>query len=315
MKVYAREKIKAKKDLAAQIMTERNILEKVSGCPFLACLKYAFQSKDNLFLVLEFAQGGDLFSMVQDGPLAIPQLKIYLAEIVIAIEELHKHKIIYRDLKLENVLLGNDGHVIVSDFGLSFEASAVDEEGMSRLCGTPEYLAPESGDETLLYSFGIDWWAFGTLAHELATGSNPSTITSFSKDRKAFQEQLRTNTMKIKDKIDRHLRDLLEKLFVTDPTKRLGYERGSDEIKQHIFFNSINWERVKAKQLKPPIITILDNKYDTSNFDSIYTSAPCDFTDNSSMNYDSKDFANFNFIATELTVESNQPAKKLKREP
>ena len=148
--------------------TERKILEFVQH-PFIVSLKFAFQTETKLYLVMDYYNGGELFyHLRQKNRFDEEQAKFYLAQIILAIEFLHKNKIIYRDLKPENIILDNNGYVKLTDFGLAKD-DIQDEEGTQTFCGTPEYLAPEIiGGEK--YGKSVDVWCMGILLYEMIFG-------------------------------------------------------------------------------------------------------------------------------------------------
>jgi len=168
MKVIDKKFIVEKNEIQHTI-SERNILSKVNH-PFIMKLFFAFQTEDKLYLVLEFVNGGELYFHLQlDGNFGTDRTRFYSAEIVLALEYLHKSGIIYRDLKPENVLIDGDGHIKITDFGLSKEGLIGFNSRTNTFCGTPEYLAPEVllGKE---YSLAVDYWSLGTLMYEMLTG-------------------------------------------------------------------------------------------------------------------------------------------------
>jgi len=153
-------------------LTERHVLQHVRH-PFIVGLQYAFQTSESLYLVLPYMAGGELFfHLRRERTFPEPRVRLYAAEILLALQELHRHDVVYRDLKPENILLDADGHVALSDFGLAKEAITSLAGGASTFCGSPSYLAPE----VLLgtgHGFPVDWWSFGTLLYEMLVGVPP----------------------------------------------------------------------------------------------------------------------------------------------
>lgn len=156
---------------------ERDILARLRGqSPFLIRMHYAFQTPTQLFLVLDYFSGGDIATQMSTYHIFTPErTRFYAAEILAGLAVLHRHGIVYRDLKPENVLIGRDGHIVLTDFGLSkiFPPQQYrDEDDLpitTTFCGTAEYLAPE----VLLgepYTFAIDYWSYGTLLYEMLAG-------------------------------------------------------------------------------------------------------------------------------------------------
>ena len=177
-KIYAMKTLRKsallKRNQIAHTKTERNILQNFNH-PFLVELHFGFQTKEKLYLVLDFMSGGELFFWLKaQKRFSEPRAKLYAAEIYLALSFLHKHDIVYRDLKPENILVDGDGHLRVTDFGLSKDgvSGAGKEGGTGTFCGTPEYLAPE-----ILANKGhgkaVDWWSFGTLVFEMLKGLPP----------------------------------------------------------------------------------------------------------------------------------------------
>jgi serine/threonine protein kinase len=158
----------------AHTATERGVLQKITS-PFLMSLDYAWQSDTKLYMVMGFCQGGELFHWLKKQKrFSLKRVLLYTAEMLLAIETLHSHDVVYRDLKPENVLLNAQGHVKLTDFGLSKEgvSGAGSEEGTSTFCGTPEYLAPEIL-ENKGHGKAVDWWSLGTLMYEMLVGLPP----------------------------------------------------------------------------------------------------------------------------------------------
>ena len=249
--------------------TERDILTEVEH-PFIVKLHYAFQTEGKLYLVLDFKRGGDLFTRISkehNWTLKEQDVRIYIAELVLALEHLHKLGIIYRDLKPENLLLDSDGHIALTDFGLSKEN--LDDRKSYSVCGTWEYMAPEvlCGKG---YNYSVDWWSLGVLMYEMLVGVCP-----FEGGNKS---QTMHNVMKKQiiypDSLSRDSVSLLKGFLRRDPTKRFGsQEQGAEEIKKHSFFHSINWDILIQKKISPPFKpTIVPDL--TFNFESTFTNKP-----------------------------------------
>jgi len=155
------------------LIVEREILEKFDH-PFIMGLEFAFQDATRLYLIMEFVNGGELFYHLRQhkGGFGEERARFYAAEIVSALEYLHKSGVVYRDLKPENVLIDSEGHVRLTDFGLS-KGGLESNDGLTEsFCGTPEYLAPEIIRDRE-YGYSVDWYSFGLVLYEMLTGMNP----------------------------------------------------------------------------------------------------------------------------------------------
>ena len=232
------------KNLKKSIKTERTLLEK-SNYPFIMKLDYAFQTKQSLYLITQFMPGGELnYHIYQENYFNESKAKFYAAEIILGLNYLHENNCIYRDLKPENILIDEDGHIKLTDFGLSKLCEDFSCKTKT-LCGTPEYLAPEILFEKN-YGIEVDWWSLGVIIYEMISGYLPFKITR--------NEKITKNIYKKKIKIFPHFskaaKDLIEKLLVINPRKRIGYE----QIRNHEFFKDINWEKIELKKIKPPFV-------------------------------------------------------------
>ncbi|KAG0761808.1 hypothetical protein G6F62_005075 [Rhizopus arrhizus] len=245
------------------IKMERDILAKLSELhhPFLIQLYWAFQDIQNLYLVLDYHAGADLATLLQRF-IYFPQeqCRLYCAEIVMGLQELHRHSILYRDLKPENVLLANDGHIVLTDFGLSKLFDNDDEHRTNTFCGTPEYLAPEIILQRE-YSYAVDYWSLGTMLYEMITGVTPFAAPTLDEmyDRVLYDDLL------FPAHFDPEAVDLIAGLLERDPETRIG---GVFEIRTHPYFiNHLNWKDVYAKRVKPLYIPSVSSETDLSHFD------------------------------------------------
>lgn len=242
--------------------TERDVLRMVRH-PFIVSLHYAFQTEGKLYLLMDYMNGGQLFYHLRNEAMfEEDQIRIYAAEIVLAIEHLHKLGIIHRDLKPENILLDGDGHVAITDFGLAKEIRN-DDERTHTFCGTLEYMSPEmirGGG----YTKSTDWWSVGVLLFDMLTGKPPFT----SKNEGVLQKLILAGKFKLPSYTSPEACSLIKGLMQTDPEKRFGVK----EIKSHPFFKKLNWKKVLNKEVPPPFRPKIERgKLDTSNFDSRYT--------------------------------------------
>ena len=264
MKVLRKSRIISRSEVT-HTMAEKTVLAKIRN-PFIVPLKFAFQSPDKLYLVLAFINGGELFHHLQlEGRFDENRSRFYTAELLSALECLHDFNVVYRDLKPENILIDYNGHIALCDFGLC-KLNMKENERTNTFCGTPEYLAPE----LLLgqgYTKTVDWWTLGVLLYEMMTGLPPFYDENTNEMyRKILQDELR-----FPDDMSADARSLLRGLLTRDPNERLG-NNGSEEIKNHPFFASIDWRKLNQKKLQPPYKPSVDSAYDTTNFDDEFTS-------------------------------------------
>ncbi|OAD80525.1 serine/threonine protein kinase AGC family, partial [Phycomyces blakesleeanus NRRL 1555(-)] len=265
MKVLKKASLLVHAKNAEHTKAERQILEDVRH-PFIVQLMYAFQTNDRLYLILEYATGGELFThMATENMFLEDVARFYLAELVLALEHLHGLGIVYRDLKPENVLLDGEGHVLLTDFGLS----KVSLDGRTNtICGTAEYMAPEILLE-MHYDNGVDWWTFGILMFEMLTGTTPF----HSSNKKKTLDAIKNKKLLIPYYISSIAKDLLIKLLRKNPNVRLGNgENGIQQIKSHHFFRKIDWKKLKERKVTPPILPVVTDPMLAENFDEKFTS-------------------------------------------
>ncbi|XP_043570060.1 protein kinase C theta type isoform X1 [Chiloscyllium plagiosum] len=240
-------------------MVEKRVLSLAWEHPFLTHLYCTFQTKENLFFVMEYLNGGDLMFHIQNcQKFDAPRATFYAAEIICGLQFLHAKGIIYRDLKLDNVLLDLDGHIKIADFGMCKENISNDAR-TSTFCGTPDYIAPE----ILLgqrYSMSVDWWSFGVLLYEMLIGQSPF----HGNDEDELFQSIRTDDPIYPRSLGKEAKDILIKLFVREPERRLGV-KGS--IRQHAFFRDINWQALENREVEPPFKPTVKSSSDCSNFD------------------------------------------------
>ncbi|XP_067845119.1 ribosomal protein S6 kinase alpha-5-like [Heptranchias perlo] len=274
MKVLKKASIVQKAKTTEHIKTERQVLEHIRQSPFLVTLHYAFQTDTKLHLILDYVNGGELFThLYQREHFTEVEVRIYAGEIVLALEHLHKLGIIYRDIKLENILLDGDGHVVLTDFGLSKEFIADENEKTYSFCGTIEYMAPEiiqggsSGHDK-----AVDWWSLGVLVYELLTGASPFTVDGAKNSQSEISRRILKNDPPFPVEIGPTAKNLIQKLLMKDPKQRLGSGPiGAEEIKSHAFFQGLNWTDLATKAIKPPVKPVIQNELDVSNFAEEFT--------------------------------------------
>nr|GMD34639.1 serine/threonine-protein kinase AtPK2/AtPK19-like [Ipomoea batatas] len=269
MKVMRKDTI-IKNNHVDYMRAERDILTKVVH-PFIVQLRYSFQTKSKLYLILDFINGGHLFyHLYRQGIFSEDQARVYTAEIVSAVSHLHQKGIVHRDLKPENILMDADGHVMLTDFGLAKE---IDESSRSNsMCGTTEYMAPE-----ILLSKGhnkdADWWSVGILLYEMLTGQPPFTHSN----RKKLQDKIIKEKIKLPPRLTSEAHSLLKGLLQKDPSTRLGSgARGADEIKSHKWFRAINWKKIEGREVRPTFKPDVSSSDCTANFDKCWTTMPPD---------------------------------------
>ncbi|KAI8616523.1 camp-dependent protein kinase A [Chytriomyces sp. MP71] len=240
-------------------VNERNILAKLEY-PFLVSLLTSMQDPKNLYFVLEFVQGGELFTFLRrSGRFRNSMAKFYAVEVLLAFDYLHTRDIIYRDLKPENCLIDANGHIKITDFGFAKEVPDV----TWTLCGTPDYLAPEI-IQSKAYGRAVDYWAFGILVYEMLAGHPPF----YDDDPFKLYEKILACKPKFPSHFDPHGKDLIKKILTTDLTKRYGNLKGGiDDIKRHPWFNEIDWQAMEDCKITAPYIPSISKDGDASHFD------------------------------------------------
>ncbi|KAK0411710.1 hypothetical protein QR680_005798 [Steinernema hermaphroditum] len=271
IKILKKEVILAREEVAHTV-TENRVLQKCKH-PFLTELKYSFDTNNRICFVMEFAIGGDLYyhlnKEVQEFKEGFSEARtrFYGAEIVCALGYLHENNIVYRDLKLENLLLDKDGHIKIADFGLCKEDISYGDRTRT-FCGTPEYLAPEVLEDND-YGRAVDWWGVGVVMYEMMCGRLPF----YSKDHDKLFEMILASTLRFPNKLSPEARILLSGLLVKDPNMRLGGGReDAVEVKKAAFFAPIDWDKLYRKEIDPPFKPQISSMTDTSYFDQEFTS-------------------------------------------
>uniref|UniRef100_A0A8C2TFP9 protein kinase C n=1 Tax=Coturnix japonica TaxID=93934 RepID=A0A8C2TFP9_COTJA len=313
MKVVKKELVHDDEDID-WVQTEKHVFEQASSNPFLVGLHSCFQTTSRLFLVIEYVNGGDLmFHMQRQRKLPEEHARFYAAEICIALNFLHERGIIYRDLKLDNVLLDAEGHIKLTDYGMCKEGLGPGDT-TSTFCGTPNYIAPEilRGEE---YGFSVDWWALGVLMFEMMAGRSPFDIITDNPDMNT-EDYLFQVILEKPIRIPRFLSvkasHVLKGFLNKDPKERLGCQpqTGFSDIKSHTFFRSIDWDLLEKKQTTPPFQPQITDDYGLDNFDTQFTSEPVQLTPDDEdiiKRIDQSEFEGFEYInplllSTEETV-------------
>jgi len=262
-----------KKDEVEHTMTENRVLQSTRH-PFLIGLKYSFTTQDRLCFVMEYVNGGELFfHLSRERQFTEDRTRFYGAEIICAIEYLHKRGIIYRDLKLENLLLDKDGHIKIADFGLCKEDIQWGKTTKT-FCGTPEYLAPEVLEDND-YGRAVDWWGVGVVMYEMVVGRLPF----YNRDHDILFELILMEEVRFPKTLSSEAKDLLGGLLIKDPLRRLGGgPEDASAVKAHSFFHSINWADLEKKRITPPFKPQVVNDTDTRYFDSEFTGESVELT-------------------------------------
>uniref|UniRef100_A0A8C2I7L4 non-specific serine/threonine protein kinase n=1 Tax=Cyprinus carpio TaxID=7962 RepID=A0A8C2I7L4_CYPCA len=276
MKVLKKATLKVRDRVRTKM--ERDILVEVNH-PFIVKLHYAFQTEGKLYLILDFLRGGDLFTRLSKEVMFTEEdVKFYLAELALALDHLHGLGIIYRDLKPENILLDNDGHIKLTDFGLSKESADHENKAYS-FCGTVEYMAPEVVNRRG-HTHSADWWSYGVLMFEMLTGTLPFQ----GKDRKE------TMTMILKGPI----------------SAPQSVQEESRQPLRHSFFTKIDWNKLYRKEVAPPFKPVIQRPDDTFYFDSEFTAkTPRDSPGVPPSANAHQLFRGFSFVATGVEEESH----------
>uniref|UniRef100_A0A671X159 Ribosomal protein S6 kinase n=1 Tax=Sparus aurata TaxID=8175 RepID=A0A671X159_SPAAU len=298
MKVLKKATLKVRDRVRTKM--ERDILVEVNH-PFIVKLHYAFQTEGKLYLILDFLRGGDLFTRLSKEVMFTEEdVKFYLAELALALDHLHSLGIIYRDLKPENILLDEEGHIKLTDFGLSKES--IDHENKAySFCGTVEYMAPEVVNRRG-HTHSADWWSYGVLMFEMLTGTLPFQ----GKDRKETMTMILKAKLGMPQFLSSEAQSLLRNLFKRNPSNRLAGPDGVEEIKRHQFFCTIDWNKLFRRELHPPFKPAAGRPDDTFYFDPEFTAkTPRDSPGVPPSANAHQLFRGFSFVA--ITEEDTQP--------
>ncbi|CCK69355.1 cAMP-dependent protein kinase catalytic subunit TPK1 KNAG_0C02440 [Huiozyma naganishii CBS 8797] len=239
---------------------ERLMLSVVSH-PFLVRMWGTFQDSQQVFMVMDYIEGGELFSLLRKSQrFPTPVAKFYAAEVCLALEYLHNLDIIYRDLKPENILLDKNGHIKITDFGFAKYVPDV----TYTLCGTPDYIAPEVMS-TKPYNKSVDWWSFGVLIYEMLAGHTPFYDSNAMKT----YENILNAKLKFPSFFHDDVKDLLTRLINRDLSQRLGnLQNGTEDVKSHVWFSEVIWEKLLTRNIETPYEPpVQQGQGDTSQFD------------------------------------------------
>ncbi|XP_058509988.1 serine/threonine-protein kinase N1-like isoform X1 [Solea solea] len=259
------------RDEVESLMCEKRIFETVNGShhPFLVNLFACFQTPEHVCFVMEYTAGGDLMMHIHADVFSEPRAVFYSACVVLGLQFLHDHNIVYRDLKLDNLLLDKDGFVKIADFGLCKEGMGFGDR-TSTFCGTPEFLAPEVLTDTS-YTRAVDWWGLGVLVYEMLVGESPfpgddeeEVFDSIVNDEVRYPRFLSTEAIGI-----------MRRLLRRNPERRLGSgEKDAEDVKKQPFFRGMDWEALLQRKATPPFVPSIGGKEDVSNFDTEFTAEP-----------------------------------------
>ncbi|AJQ08710.1 Pkc1p [Saccharomyces cerevisiae YJM1304] len=267
--------------------------------PFLTNLYCSFQTENRIYFAMEFIGGGDLMWHVQNQRLSVRRAKFYAAEVLLALKYFHDNGVIYRDLKLENILLTPEGHIKIADYGLCKDEMWYGNR-TSTFCGTPEFMAPEILKEQE-YTKAVDWWAFGVLLYQMLLCQSPF---SGDDEDEVFNAILTDEPLYPIDMAG-EIVQIFQGLLTKDPEKRLGAgRRDADEVMEEPFFRNINFDDILNLRVKPPYIPEIKSPEDTSYFEQEFTSAPPTLTPLPSVLTTSQqeEFRGFSFMPDDLDL-------------
>lgn len=257
------------RDEVESLLSEKRIFEVANATrhPFLVNLFACFQTEAHVCFVMEYAAGGDLMMHIHADVFGEPRAVFYSACVVLGLQYLHESKIIYRDLKLDNLLLDTEGYVKIADFGLCKEGMGYGDR-TGTFCGTPEFLAPEVLTETS-YTRAVDWWGLGVLIFEMLVGESPFP----GDDEEEVFDSIVNDEVRYPRFLSLEAIAIMRRLLRKNPDRRLGSsERDAEDVKKQAFFRHIAWDDLLLRRVKPPFVPVIDSVEDVSNFDEEFTS-------------------------------------------
>jgi len=251
------------------LLAEKRIFEVANSVrhPFLVNLFACFQTEQHVIFVMEYAAGGDLMMHIHADVFTEERAVFYAACVTLGMQFLHENKIIYRDLKLDNLLLDPEGYVKMADFGLCKEGIGFGDR-TNTFCGTPEFLAPEVLTEPS-YTRAVDWWGLGVLIYEMLVGESPFP----GDDEEEVFDAIVYEEVRYPRSLSLEAIAIMRRLLRKNPERRLGSsERDAEDVKKQAFFRNIHWDDLLARKVKPPFIPTVKSMEDVSNFDEEFTS-------------------------------------------
>ncbi|XP_071444461.1 serine/threonine-protein kinase N isoform X5 [Hetaerina americana] len=257
------------RDEVESLLAEKRIFEVANNMrhPFLVNLFACFQTECHVCFVMEYAAGGDLMMHIHADVFSEPRAVFYAACVVLGLQYLHESKIIYRDLKLDNLLLDTEGYVKIADFGLCKEGMGFGDR-TGTFCGTPEFLAPEVLTETS-YTRAVDWWGLGVLVFEMLVGESPFP----GDDEEEVFDSIVNDEVRYPRFLSLEAIAIMRRLLRKNPERRLGSsERDAEDVKKQAFFRNISWDDLLLRRVKPPFVPTIHSLEDVSNFDEEFTS-------------------------------------------
>lgn len=246
-----------RKDAVRNVFREVEILSSLDH-PFLVNLWYTFQDEEDMFMVVDLLLGGDLrFHIQQEVRFEESHIQLYVCEIALALDYLRKKYIIHRDIKPDNILLDEEGHVHITDFNIA--TLTTDNQLATSMSGTTPYMAPEifacALDECPGYSFAVDWWSLGVCAYEMLRGRRPYDIHSSTSIHEAKQM---FTTLKVHYSSNWHsgCKDLIKQLLYLDPEKRIS---SLEALQKHSFIADLDFDKILHREIKPPFVPSKDH--------------------------------------------------------
>ncbi|OHT07173.1 AGC family protein kinase [Tritrichomonas foetus] len=281
------------------ILAERNIMRRCEH-PFIVSIKFAFQSATKFYLGLEYIAGGEIFSLMRRHAIFTQhQIQLFVAEIALALNHLHSIGIIYRDLKPENILVGTDGHLKLTDFGLSKDISVV--QSTHTFCGTVDFMAPEV-IEKKSYSFPVDWWGLGILTYEFFFGRSPF----YDDNRNRMFSKISLSEPTFPPDTKPEISDFIKQLLHKNPQERGNF----DKLKNHPFWDGINFDDVLAKKYTPEYIPPIRDPKQVEMFEDEFTQEQAIDSIATPVLGDNTVFKNFTFMGSLDEEEKDHKSKK-----